>query len=119
MHLDNVAIKDVYLWYDGPCLYLGEDPEGNLYLVVLTDETPEYQEWLYSAVSEPDLKEVLSMNLSLYQAFKYPSTGNAYLVRKSMDTDEIIFSKEMVPSELGDNLLPSREAYLDLVKVDK
>jgi hypothetical protein len=111
--LGQLAEERLFVYYDGPRLFIAENPAGQKYLVNCLDSDEFGSEWLLTAISERRLFALTDGKVSLREAFTRPEISTVFRLKTSLDGDfrEI---QRLQPSELSDEELPSPGVLLQV-----
>jgi hypothetical protein len=108
--LGKLKIVEVLDWYDGPRLFIAELPSGARYIAFWADEQEDESLWLYSAVSEKRISDLISGNIDLRRIFTDPEDGGIFLIRLSNEGASSI--ERNVADQLEQDWLPPYDDYL-------
>lgn len=99
--LIRAQILETFVFYDRPLLYSCKDKDGTLYLALLTDETDDFDTFLYVLMSEERFNELRAGKHGIQDAFAQAESSvleltsyNRYPYRttvRSLTTDELDF----------------------------
>lgn len=103
--LGALHITQVHAFYDRPVLFVCVSDTGQRYLVVLIDEEPGSDIWLYLPLSESRLADLIAARVDLHTAFSQPE-GLLYEV---CDDDPV---QQRDPATLTPTDLPKPGAFL-------
>ncbi|MCA0354704.1 MAG: hypothetical protein LCH85_22145 [Chloroflexi bacterium] len=84
-HLGQLEMLEVYDVYDRPVLFSCKNPAGAYYLVVLIEDSPEDDIWLYVETSLSRLNAVRTGTIDLYTAFIDAETQSVWEVKIPRD----------------------------------
>ena len=105
--LFGLEVIAIFEYYDRPLLLAYQDKAGNLFLVVLIDETAGGDMWLYSPVSESRLERIKAAEIDLHDAFSDVEGGKLY--RVYVPSDKIVPNIESVmAADVLDSDLPEK-----------
>jgi len=107
----EIVLGQVFEYYDYPVLFSCE-VDGLVYLAVLADDGISVADWIFVQVSPERFDKIRAGEISLYDAFKDAETSVVYAVRVDTITDEVFGVTERVCSQLSDEELPLKTAFL-------
>jgi hypothetical protein len=102
----QLVIGQVFVYFDGPRLFVAENPGGQRYIVNSLDSDDENSYWLMSAVSERRLFALLDGRLHLEDVFKNPEMGKV-LRLVTDNTGHLSDFQVLQPSDLTSDDLPA------------
>lgn len=102
--LGKLELIEVYIHYDRPCLFSCRN-EGQYFLVLWIDETPESDRWLYAPVSKAVLNIMQAPNFNFRSAFQNAAGGSVFDVEVFNDGRSSKVNT-LNCSDLPDELLP-------------
>jgi hypothetical protein len=115
----ELAIQEVFVFYDGPRLFVAENAAGQKYLFnCLSSEDDLADRWLVVPVSEKRLFALKDKLLPLRDAFYEPELGRVF----ELTTDKsgkLVSEHHSRPSEIEPRDLPENGAYLQDTFVDR
>lgn len=103
--LGMFTLVEVYIYYDRPCLFSCRNTEGQFFLALWIDETPESDRWLYTPVSKTVLNIIQSSDFDFRSVFQNASEGYVFDVEVFYDGRSSRVSK-LNCSDLSDDVLP-------------
>jgi hypothetical protein len=110
--LGRLEIVEVYLYYDGPRLFVCHSPSQQLYLANWI-QGGEEDTWLYVALSRPRFNQLRRGEISLHDAFTLAEDNFVYLLRLALDGS--LRELKNVPShDLPPEWLPLEGEHLEL-----
>jgi hypothetical protein len=112
--LGVLKILEVLDWYDGPRLFIAEDPSGTRYIAFWADETEEESLWLYSSVSEDRISNVTSGKLDLRSIYTNPENEIVFLIRLKNNNQSSALVEKICPNQIEQKLLPPCDDFLSL-----
>lgn len=68
--LEDATILDVYVYYDGPQLFLAQTDDGKKFLAVSTENNEDHTVFLYTEVEPETLTALENGTMDLYTAFR-------------------------------------------------
>jgi hypothetical protein len=101
--------ETIIVRFDIPLLFTCKDEQNNRYLVVCSDE--EIGEYVVVAITVGDLLKMLRDEMPMYDAFR--SAAQAFLIKYDFDND-VYDCNSKSQTEISDNMLPDKGAYLRL-----
>lgn len=78
--LGQLRLKDVYDYYDKPCIFICINTLDQLFLVIFIGSTESSEEWLYLPLSNERYTSIKEGDIDLYNAFKSSETDTLYKV---------------------------------------
>ncbi len=105
-------IDEVYVYYDGPKLFLCSDASGSHYLAVAVDDDDLSEKWFYSPISNNRLSLLKEKRIELRTAFSHPETGYLFSVCTFFDNKPATI-KMISPDLISPEYLPDEEVYLE------
>jgi hypothetical protein len=109
--LGQLAVVDVFVYFDGPRLFLAENGAGQRFLVNSLDSDSLSESWLLVAVSERRFLQLAEGLMDVRTAFVKPELETVYQV-VSNSAQELVSSTMLSSSELTDEYLPETGVFL-------
>lgn len=76
--IGDVEVVEVYEYYDQPVLFACRDRTELLYLAVLSEDAPDHETWLLTAMSPKRFAQVRTGEVDLYSAFVNAERAQVY-----------------------------------------
>src|SRR5438309_314677 len=107
----ELTVEEVFLYYDGPRMFVAKNAVGQKYLVNCLPANDGSDSWLLSAVSDKRLSALRNGTLELRDVFAKPELG--YVVNIIVGKDGSLLSHSMKkPAQLLVLLVPGLKAWL-------
>jgi superfamily II DNA/RNA helicase len=107
----ELTVEEVFLYYDGPRLFVAKNPVGQKYLVNCLPPNDGADSWLLSAVSDKRLAALRNGSLELRDVFTKPELG--YVVNAVVGENGSLVSHSMrKPAQLQADDLPEPGVFL-------
>ena len=121
LFLDNtpmgkMEIVDVFIYYDGPKLFVCQSEGGVKYLVNWTDTEDGKDTWYFVPVSEERLSQIKTGIISIYNSTKNAEDGWLIIITSTPDnksTATLAFT-----NNLKEDDLPDEDTYLTAFLAD-
>lgn len=117
----ELEVVNVFIYYDGPKLFSLYSKEKGIYLLVFwahEDEEENSTMSLYLPLNEKNYLLATIGEVNLYDAFALSEDGKVLKVTTFYDgQDDTYDISETIYSDISDDLLPTREAFLGESKV--
>ncbi|MEM6500475.1 MAG: DUF6575 domain-containing protein [Cyanobacteria bacterium P01_C01_bin.89] len=109
--LGELEIVEVYDFYDKPCLFSCKNQNESLFASIWTDETEEYDEWLYVAISPERLERAQLGYIDLRKLFRAAESGTVFKIQTYFENNnsDIVTLK---CTDLLEDQLPEPGEYL-------
>lgn len=107
----QLEIVEVFAYFDGPRLFLAENPAGQRYLVNSLDSDDDTDTWLITALSERRLLQLTEGVMDVRTAFLSPELETLHQITTSA-AGELQSSTLLTPANLNDDLLPDAQVFL-------
>lgn len=107
----ELAIVEVFAYFDGPRLFLAENAAGQRYLVNSLDSNADTDTWIMIAVSERRLLELSEGTMDIRTAFTTPELDTLYQITSNR-SGELVTAGIVLPSNLTDEFLPDAAVFL-------
>jgi hypothetical protein len=107
----QLAIVEVFAYFDGPRLFLAENAAGQRYLVNSLDSDADSETWLVTALSERRLQELTEGQMDIRTAFAIPELETVYQI-SSNRSGELLSSTALLPADLTEDFLPDAAVFL-------
>jgi hypothetical protein len=107
----QLAIVDVFAYFDGPRLFLAENAAGQRYLVNCLDSDANTDTWLLTAISERRLLQLSEGIMDIRTAFLSPELEMLYEITSNASR-ELVSCAPLIPTELTDDFLPEPGVFL-------
>ena len=112
--LGELEILEIYSYYDFPSIFSCRDAVGSLYIAAIAECSNVSDTWIYVKVSYDRLCLIHSGEIGLYEAFREPETGSIIRTIIPNKLEDDAESGAIYPSELPDEMFPSKEDRLDI-----
>lgn len=109
--LGMITISEVYDFYDCPRLFLASNTSGSKYLGVSVAEDFDTHDVLLVGISSDRLARLKLGVIDLWQAFRFPESENAYILRIGYNDRESCVL-EVLPNTLTEDQLPLPGVHL-------
>lgn len=113
-YLGKLELIEVFEYYDKPILFACRNVTDQIYLVVLEDESDDYETWLYCPVSQTRFQQIRSGGIDLYSAFKLAENEFIFFVKIFTDSNINPEINTFPISQLTDAQLPAHGAFLEM-----
>lgn len=99
--LGELTIIEVFEFFDIPRLFTCKSSTGKIFVAISVEETDKYHFWLYAPLSEERLKQLLTCDLDLLQAYTGTDEGFVYKVTTYPDSGASVerISCDKIPAE--------------------
>ena len=110
----DFKIVEIYEYYDFPLLFSCIDPASQIYIAFIAKRRPDYEMWLYVAVSPARFNLIRSGNIDLFDTFTKPENDELIQIIIPRN-DSVKLSSELVsPTKLPEDIFPPVNDYLDI-----
>lgn len=116
--LGELSIRETYVYYEGPRLFLAVSATGVSYLALFVDEDDSTETYLYALVSGERLGMVRSGGMTVYGCLTDPD-GPIFAVRCIYDSGSIEHEVTIAPDPLPEWWLPERDATIGIATPTK
>ncbi len=111
--INELQIIEVYVEFNGPILYSAYNDFGQIFLILLIDQSDSYDDFLCLPISSKKLQKVRQGLIDLYLVFSHPESF-ILKVRNYFDETDLSCSVEVLNNEsLEPCILPSPNTFID------
>jgi len=103
--LGAIALVEVYVYYDRPCLFSCRSEKGDLFLALWIDETLESDRWLYAPIPESVIEQLGSGNSDIRSFFTDAPGDRVFDIEVFEGDRPSVFSCKSC-CDLTDDILP-------------
>lgn len=109
----DFKIVEIYEYYDFPLLFSCIDPASQIYIAFIAKRRPDYEMWLYVAVSPARFNLIRSGNIDLFDTFTKPENDELIQIIIPRNDSVNLSSDPVSPTELPEDIFPPVNDYLD------
>ncbi len=110
----DFKIVEIYEYYDFPILFSCIDSASQIYIAFIAKRRPDYEMWLYVAVSPARFNLIRSGNIDLFDTFTKPEKDHLIQIIIPRNNSVNLSSELVSPSELPEDIFPTVNDYLDI-----
>jgi hypothetical protein len=110
--LGELEIAEIYAYHDIPIFFLCKNTIGLYYVALFISSTDDSEQWLYVGTSFDDADLMKSGQITLYDFFKSPDRGDAFIFTRFILSDYPDFIVPICLNDLDDSFLPYKDVFL-------